>query len=74
MISKVFEELDPLTICVLANVIYFKGSWKVPFGDAIKDSFTLEDGITKVDALLMNKVDNYTYSETSTYQAVAIPY
>ena len=75
LIIDCIKQLDPLTVCVLINTIYFKGTWKIPF-DKIRtkpNTFTLADGTpTKVD-FMNGKIKSATLmTETSTY--LSLPY
>jgi serpin B len=68
--------IDALTRLVLANAIYFKASWLMPFDkSATQDApFTTLDGsqvIVPMMSLEQNKLD---YLQGAGYQAVALPY
>jgi serpin B len=66
--------LNELTRLVLANAIYFKGEWELPFLDGTKDApFTLLDG-TQVQVPTMSRRGNTLYAEGQDYQAVSLSY
>jgi serpin B len=69
------SDVNTDTRMLLANAIYFKGTWTLPFDKAItKDGpFTLADG-SKTTAPLMYKSDGYSYAESDDAQAVSLPY
>lgn len=68
--------LDTSTRLVLANAIYFKGSWAFPFdeGGTRKAPFTLLDGKT-IDVEMMSLPNAMLpYSQQDGFQLVALPY
>lgn len=68
--------INPLTRLVLANAIYFKGSWYYPFDEALttKAPFTTLDGSdVEVDMMKLNN-KNLLYGRGENYQAVNLPY
>lgn len=67
--------IDPLTILVLINAIYFKGKWSVPFEKAnTKDGvFTLPGGKQK-KVPMMSQSGDYLYFKGEDFQAVSLPY
>lgn len=67
--------LDPLTVLVLANAIYFRAPWDMKFNE----NATREDKfyITPTDTLkvnMMSKRGRMSYFEASTFKALNIPY
>lgn len=75
-IESLFERgaLSPMTTLVLANAIYFKGSWEVPFDpDATGAApFTLSTG-KKVDVPMMAIEDQFGFFDTETFKAIELP-
>lgn len=68
--------LDTSTRLVLANAIYFKGSWAFPFneGGTRKAPFTLLDDKTiEVDMMTLSNA-MLPYSQQDGFQVVALPY
>jgi serpin B len=67
--------INPLTDLFLANAVYFKGKWAVPFeGKRTKDRvFHLRAGRQK-QVPMMEQTQAFTYREGSGYQAVRLPY
>jgi serpin B len=68
-------DLDPATVLVLANAIYFKALWFSPFmEEKTQDGqFALLDGST-VTVPMMEQVMSFGYSEGSDYQAIELKY
>ncbi len=69
------DVLSPATRMVLANAIYFKGTWLLQFyPEATADApFNLTDGST-VDVSMMRQVDDFGYAVTDTFVAIELPY
>lgn len=68
--------IDPVnTDLVLANAIYFKGTWLVPFDAKLTQelSFHPQTGTVK-QVPMMGKLDHFIYREGTGYQAVRLPY
>jgi serpin B len=62
-------------VAVIANVIYFKGTWSNAFDPTLTASapFTLADG-TQVSVPMMRRSATYGYIQGGNFQAVNIPY
>jgi serine protease inhibitor len=60
---------------VLANAIYFKGSWTTAFNPNLTTAapFTLTDG-TEVSCQMMNQAGRFPYLSGAAFQAVELPY
>src|SRR5690348_11952560 len=74
-IPKVLEGIDQADMMFLINALYFHGSWREKF-DASRttdDVFTPSPGMTQ-PVRLMHRDAQMPYVETSTYQAVDLPY
>lgn len=69
------DSITPETRLVLANAIYFLGTWKLPFDkDLTQDApFHRLDG-TEVSVPMMAIEDRFRYTEDKDYQAVELPY
>jgi serpin B len=74
-ITKLFDQLDPSTVLVLANAIYFHASWQTPFekGETEPGQFTTADG-KAVSVQFMSGGAGLTAAVTDGYQAVQLPY
>ncbi len=68
--------IDTLTRMVLANAIYFKASWMMPFQkSATQDApFTTLDGSQVTVPMMSLEKNKLSYQKGDGYQAVALPY
>lgn len=75
-IKQIVGQLDPLTVMVLINAIYFKGSWTTPFDEKITSDrpFTLANGTEKDVPMMEQSGEIYPYYEDENIQAVSLPY
>lgn len=74
-IDKLFDQLDPATVLVLANAVYLKTTWASQFDAAgtVDGPFTTTDG--KVTAPLMHqRLEPTTYDDSAQWQRVVLPY
>ena len=67
--------ITPATRLVLANAIYFKGTWKVRFDEACTTDlpFYRLDG-SQVKVPMMNVKEHFRYMEETSYKAIELPY
>ena len=74
-IPSIIGQLDPLTVMVLVDAVYFKALWNGPFGKALtlEKPFKLDGGGT-IPHPRMQKSAFFDYYETSSFQLVALPY
>jgi serpin B len=74
-ITKLFDQLDPDTMAVLANAVYFKAAWDQPFDphDTHPGLFTLADGST-AQVPFMSQMAGLLAAKTAGYDAVQLPY
>jgi serine protease inhibitor len=76
-IKELFQRgvLNRVTALVLANAVYFKGSWAAPFDKGVtrEAPFTLSKG-KKVRVPMMYKEDEFGFLDQKTFKAVALPY
>lgn len=73
-IPKIIDELDPGTVMVLMNAVYFKGKWSKPFekADTKNRDFYRAGGVSKVAT--MSKREMLSYYGTKDFQAARLPY
>jgi serpin B len=74
-IQKLFDQLDPATVLVLANAIYFHATWATPFDEArtVPGTFVTADG-KQVLAKFMSGGSALHSAITGGYRAVELPY
>jgi serine protease inhibitor len=74
-IKQLFAQLDPTTLLVIANAVYFKGDWLTRFDQAqtAPAPFTRADD-SVVDAPMMHGVASYRYAAGPGWQVVELPY
>jgi serine protease inhibitor len=74
-ITDFLVELDPATVLLLANAIYFKGDWQQPFDrDATQEHpFTLPDG-RQIQVPMMQQTGSFPFYQEADFAAVALPY
>jgi serpin B len=75
-IAKLFDQLDPSDVLVLANAVYLKAGWAYPFSPAatVAGPFTTASG-PKVSASFMTQIlEGVAYRSTSAGTRVDIPY
>ncbi|NEP86138.1 MAG: serpin family protein, partial [Okeania sp. SIO2C2] len=74
-IDKIIEKLEPNTVMVLLNAIYFQGNWEQEFAEysTKEQPFYLPNG-TKKQHPIMFQSSRYLYYEDEEFQAVSLPY
>jgi serpin B len=67
--------INPATVLVLTNAIYFNAAWQYPFEDSwtIDGPFYLLNG-DKVTVPMMRQKERFGYADGEDYQAVELPY
>ncbi len=69
------DGIDPNTVLILVNALYFKGAWQHPFtAELTQDgTFHLASGAEKV-VPMMTQQEYYPYYAAENFQAVSLPY
>ncbi|KFM58370.1 putative serpin-like protein, partial [Stegodyphus mimosarum] len=77
MIPQLLDSLDPATVLVILNAVYFKGNWLNKFNE--KATFLqyfynkgMEDNAVQVD--MMHLKESFPYLENESFKAVQLPY
>jgi serpin B len=71
------NSIDSATRLIITNAIYFNGKWEKPFAESDTQirSFYLDEAFnTSVSVRMMQRKDIYSYSATSAFQMVELPY
>ncbi len=74
-VKDIVASLDPRTQMILANAVYFRGSWQTAFDPkqtSIQPFYT--EGGGQVPAHMMSQTGTYNYSAVNGYQAIELPY
>ncbi|MGH8775533.1 MAG: serpin family protein [Jiangellaceae bacterium] len=74
-IDRLFGQLPQSTLLVLANAVYLKARWALPFNpsETADAQFRAADGGT-VQARTMHRADSYDYATGPGWSAVRLPY
>ncbi len=74
-ITRLFDHLDPSTRLVLANAVYLKAAWQLPFTEQPTKvgAFTTASG-HQVSANLMHQTSGLGYAAGDGWQRVSLPY
>ena len=76
-ITKILDKLEPETVMLLLNAVYFKADWQHPFNPTYTytGEFTdpTEKGKTK-EVQFMTQTKNFNYYENNNVQVVELPY
>eukprot|EP00933_Yihiella_yeosuensis_P063092 TRINITY_DN6615_c0_g3_i1.p1 TRINITY_DN6615_c0_g3~~TRINITY_DN6615_c0_g3_i1.p1 ORF type:complete len:366 (+),score=86.03 TRINITY_DN6615_c0_g3_i1:102-1199(+) len=76
-ITSLFDEpLDPLTVLVLINTVFFKGTWSEPFDPTLtrQKPFKAGDGSSISCDMMYRKDKRMQYTEDELFQAVRLQY
>jgi len=72
-IEKILEQLDPNSVCVLLNAIYFKGIWERQFNENSEQPFKVSS-VKQVKVPLMYQKGEFKLLEKKDFQAAVLPY
>ncbi len=74
-IEKILDSLDPNSVCVLLNAIYFKGIWENQFDvkDTREAPFKIS-GIEEIKVPFMYQKSSFKLIEKDDYQTISLPY
>jgi serine protease inhibitor len=75
LIQNILDAVGPDDVAVIANAIYFKGAWSVPFDPAVTHAgeFTMSD-LTKVSCQMMHRHGTLDYFAGADFQVLRLPY
>ncbi len=74
-IEKILEQLDPNSVCVLLNAIYFKGTWDNQFDEkrTREAPFRLSEK-ENIKVPFMHQKKRFKLIENDDFQAISLPY
>lgn len=74
-VERILTKLDPNSVCVLLNAVYFKGEWNDPFNRRLtrSDPFHLANGEV-VQVPTMRQQGDFQLLRAQTYDAIRLPY
>ncbi|XP_028677160.1 alpha-1-antitrypsin homolog [Erpetoichthys calabaricus] len=74
-IENLVNKLDPSSLMILVNYIYFKGKWEKPFNPKLthKESFNVDNN-TVIQVKMMTRNGKYDVYEDENLTAVLLPY
>jgi len=74
-IPEIIQEIDPLTMMILINAVYFKGDWTYQFDpkSTREDWFNIDDS-QRIKVDMMAQDNDFEYFATDQFQAVDLPY
>ena len=74
-IEKILDELDPNSVCVILNAIYFKGIWERRFEKSrTQEAPFKRSAADAVNVPLMHQKEDFQLLSQEDFQAIAIPY
>lgn len=73
-IPKLFDSLDPQTLLVLANAVYFRAAWQTPFDASQTKPGPFSAGSAQTTAQFMTAPGKLPTAATADYQAAELPY
>jgi len=75
-IKKIVDSIDPETMMILINALYFNCLWEVEFDpeDTHSRNFYHEDGSVFGEVDMMTVESKFNYANTTDFQAVELPY
>ena len=72
-IQNAFHQIDPETVMLLVNVVYFKEKWENPFNDVYPEEFTNLNGET-MEVETMCEQRDYLYGQFEQYRILRLDY
>ena len=76
-ITNILDELNPQTVMLLLNAVYFKADWQYPFNPASTYTGKFTDPTVKggtIEVPFMTQTKNFNYYEDKNVQVIELPY
>ncbi|QKF93509.1 serpin family protein [Fadolivirus algeromassiliense] len=74
LIKNVFDSIDPSTLAILINTIYFKANWLHKFNKALTQQADFTNSQCTVQVNMMNIKKKFPYYENQNMQMIELPY
>ena len=74
-ITEILDELNPATVMLLLNAVYFRGEWTYPFNpEKTKGGVFYNFGKEEKKVEMMSQIHEFNYYQDSQIQAIELPY
>ena len=74
-ITEILDELDPSTVMLLLNAVYFRGDWEFPFNPDKTSSGEFGNSASRVKKVdMMTQVNEFNYYLDRSVEAIELPY
>lgn len=73
-IKNIVDQVDPSTVLILLNAIYFQDEWEEKFNSTKTSNFYLSNNTTKKINLMYHKFKSANYIENDDFQAINLRY
>ena len=74
-ITEILDELNPATVMLLLNAVYFRGEWTYPFNpEKTKGGVFFNFGKEEKKVEMMSQIHKFNYYQDSQIQAIELPY
>ena len=73
-ITKILDKLEPETVMILLNAVYFKADWQHPFNPSFTYTGKFTGPTETKDVRFMTQTKNFNYYENNNVQVVELPY
>jgi serpin B len=73
-ITHILDRLDPLTVMVLLNAVYFKAAWASPFAKETREDIFHLSQTMKIKTPLMHQAGEFAVVTRPGYRAIELPY
>lgn len=69
-ITHILDTVDPSSLAVFLNALYFKGLWKAPFAEAETRDMLFGERMVR----MMSTTDSFAYCKSDGYSTLTVPY
>jgi serpin B len=72
-VTRMIDQIGPDTLMLLANAVYFKGTWTYKFNPATPGDFTTRDG-RRVQTPMMGQDGRFAHFQEGDVEGIRLPY